>query len=351
MEQKEHSHTWLSRFRRWQEHPVEYRRSSEEHVCRNCGNTFSGHYCPTCGQKASAGTFTWQSVRQGVMDIWGLGTRSLPYSLWQLAWRPGHFVRDYISGKLQVSFPPVKMLVIVALVAQIVQFFLGKLNPSFVVVETESTEEGFLGWFERMLEVDQWAVVFLASFFIVPTWVVFRYAPRISHHTLPQNFFIQILCGTQLLVFGYLFVGAAMFLHGKEVVSSATSCYMFCVVPLVYLMDYKQLFGYGWWGTVWRLAMAILAAVSLMVGVVGLVYSCFGSAASLQEFASTIMLLAIFLFWGYFFLVLADYLNQKLWREQGLGMSVLRLLIKMAVPLLLLSVCFALFAYLRLKGR
>ncbi len=41
-----------------------------------------------------------------------MGNRSLLYSLWQLIWRPGYFISDYINGKRQVSFPPVKMLVV-----------------------------------------------------------------------------------------------------------------------------------------------------------------------------------------------------------------------------------------------
>ena len=52
-------------------------------------------------------------------------TRSLPYTLWQLLWRPGYLIRDYISGKRQVSFPPVKMLVVMALLVVLVYGLLG----------------------------------------------------------------------------------------------------------------------------------------------------------------------------------------------------------------------------------
>ena len=54
------------------------------------------------------------------MDLWGMGTRSLPYTLWQLLLRPGYLIGDYISGRRQVSFPPIKMLVFVALLVYIV---------------------------------------------------------------------------------------------------------------------------------------------------------------------------------------------------------------------------------------
>lgn len=37
-----------------------------------------------------------------------------------------------------------------------------------------------------------WATLFLQSFYILPTWLVFRYAPGYSRHTLPEGFFLQV---------------------------------------------------------------------------------------------------------------------------------------------------------------
>ena len=56
------------------------------------------------------------------MDIWGLGSRSrsILYSVWQLLLRPGYFISDYISGKRQVSFPPIRMLFILAVAYAII---------------------------------------------------------------------------------------------------------------------------------------------------------------------------------------------------------------------------------------
>ena len=104
------------RFRRWQREPIRYVEGEEAHRCSNCGFTFTGHYCPTCSQRAGVGRIGWHSVRQSVMELWGLGSRSrsVLYSGLQLLFRPGYFIGDYISGKRQVSFQPVKMLFILA---------------------------------------------------------------------------------------------------------------------------------------------------------------------------------------------------------------------------------------------
>lgn len=47
-------------------------------------------------------------------------TRSMPYSLLQPLLRPGYFIGDYITGRRQVSFPPMKMLVIMGLLVLMV---------------------------------------------------------------------------------------------------------------------------------------------------------------------------------------------------------------------------------------
>ena len=112
----------FSKFRQWQKDSTLHipQPSDERHHCHCCDSDYTGNYCPQCGQKAGDQHITWASIRTGVMDLWGMGTRSLPYTLWQLLLRPGYLIGDYISGRRQVSFPPIKMLVFVALLVYIV---------------------------------------------------------------------------------------------------------------------------------------------------------------------------------------------------------------------------------------
>ena len=83
---------------------------------------------------------------------------------------------------------------------------------------------------------------------IFPTWVMFRYSPRHSRHTLPEGFFIQVLFAT-LMVSLFLLMVPCWFIFKQITVLSV----IFVVVTLYYIIGYRQLFGYGLWGTVWRL--------------------------------------------------------------------------------------------------
>ena len=182
---------------------MRYVQGEEEHRCNNCGFTFTGHYCPTCSQRATLGRIGWHSVRQSVMDMWGLGSRSrsVLYSVWQLLFRPGYIISDYISGKRQVSFPPMKMLFILAVAYAIIFHWL---LPEFKGLgygmdyhELGFTEDDgkrilnmskpFYDWYESHFS---WSMLVLSFTAIFPTWVMFRYSPRHTRHTLPEGFFV-----------------------------------------------------------------------------------------------------------------------------------------------------------------
>jgi len=254
----------FARFREWQEHPTDFalKVSTPQH-CNCCGRTFTGNFCPYCGQKSGTGALTWRSVREGVMDLWGMGSRSLPYTLWQLLWRPGYLMHDYLVGRRQVSFPPVKMLVAIYVLLYVLSLVVSSDMFEAEDLEDTTTATGvayylnsFLNWLSAH---PQWSVLFALQFLIVPTWLIFRWAPRLPRHTLPQGFFIQVYISTQLLVVLSLINMLMLLLVPGLDEEDAMRWFSMVVVLLLLFIDYKQLFGYGWWGTSWRIIVLFLA--------------------------------------------------------------------------------------------
>ena len=254
------------RFKRWQREPMQYAQSEEEHRCCNCGFTFTGRYCPTCSQRADLGRIGWHSVRQSIMDIWGLGSRSrsVLYSIWQLLLRPGYFISDYISGRRQVSFPPMKMLFILAVAYAIIFHWL---LPDFHALgysidyhelgftvekgqDMTNVSKPFYEWYETHFS---WSMLILSFFVIFPTWVMFRYSPRHTRHTLPEGFFIQVFFA-DLQVTLFLLMLPCWFLFKQLTILSIS----YIVVTAYYIIGYMQLFGYDLWGTLWRLAFVYI---------------------------------------------------------------------------------------------
>lgn len=247
---KEKLRKYFQRFCHWQQTVPHYanRHEGEVQHCHNCDSDFSGNFCPICSQRAEVGRVGWQSIKDNIAILWGMDSRSLGYTLLQLLGRPGYLVRDYISGRRQVSFPPVKMLVIVCLFVVIFESVFHVKNDVIGLKFNVQEVDEIVAWINAQ---KSWATLFLQSFYILPTWLVFRYAPGYPRHTLPEGFFLQVYLST-LSLLTTLFIGY----WNEDLDLALWIIYMY--------ITYRQLFGYGWWGILWRLAVLLQLAVTTM---------------------------------------------------------------------------------------
>lgn len=230
--------TWFHRFRSWQKEPREWPAENlGGHRCANCGYSFIGNFCPVCGQGANEGRVDWLSLRRIVMMVWGLDSRSMLYSLWQLIWRPGYLIGEYISGHRQVSFPPVKMLFIMAIFYAVFVQLTGidqgagveQAQGQYTVLNT------VLAWLN---DHPAWSMLSITLNMVLPTWALFRFSPRNTRHTLPEGVTVQLFMSTLLLMI--------------ILVEKFTSGWLALLNPFYYYVCYRQLFGYRFWGTLWR---------------------------------------------------------------------------------------------------
>lgn len=254
---KEQLKLYFRRFRRWQRSPIRYTNHSNGEVkCQNCGTTFNGNYCLICGQKAGVGRIDWHTLRQGVMELWDIDTRSLPYTILQLLLRPGYLISDYISGRRQVSFPPVKMLFILAIVKWLVIEAKKLFDPvaesnSEGVDEAVNRSSNTLHLVFQWMDANEgWSTLLVAAMFIFPTWLLFYRSPRHTRHTLAEGFFIQAFLASIFEI--------ATILHELVPLIGV-------LIPIYYVVAYKQLFGYDVWGTTWRVTLCFVIAFGLMV--------------------------------------------------------------------------------------
>ena len=223
------------RFSHWQQaepHYVNRHQDTVQH-CHNCGTKFRDNFCPRCGQRAEVGRVGWDSIREN--DL----------------------VRDYISGHRQVSFPPVKALVLVCL---FVVLFETVFHVENVVLPIKFDVQKINAIVEWVNSQKSWATLFFQSLYILPTWLVFRFAPGYPRHTLPEGFFLQVFLSVQSLLLCFL---------------GYWNGYVETVLWMVYMyIAYRQLFGYGWWSTLWRLVAVILSQLAIVTAVFVIVIVC-----------------------------------------------------------------------------
>lgn len=85
-------------------------------TCKNCHQTFKGHYCSNCGQTAETHKlnlhYLLHDIQHGLFHF----DSGITYTTKQLFTRPGHTIREFIEGKRVKHFKPVSLLIVLATV-------------------------------------------------------------------------------------------------------------------------------------------------------------------------------------------------------------------------------------------
>ena len=248
------------RFRAWQIEPYQFERKSKKtHQCFNCGTTYDGDYCPVCGQNYEKGPIGWSSDEKSHKPLFGLfEPGSIGAFIVQILCRPGYMISDFLNGRKRVTGSPISMLYYIAAATLVVLSLTGKSGSE--LIESMDGELGLYGtclaWMSEHLD---WAVLFQALLLVFPVWVLFRFAPKHSHHKLKEGFFIQAFMTAVVLVCIML----------RALISN----WLILLVPICNFIAYRQLFGYGFWGTLWRTLLSI-GIVFYVFGVISMTCLC-----------------------------------------------------------------------------
>lgn len=245
------------RFRSWQQEPYHYSAPAEEHRCNNCGHSFKGDFCPVCGQKARIGLVSWKSVWEDFLSVWVSDSRSAFPSFLQLMGRPGYLIHDYISGKRKVCYSPVSMLFLLAiLVALATSLTSGKAEAD---LEVSGDGSQMIYWVVDAIvwlhNHPAWYFLLCTAFMLIPTRMLFRYAPRHSRHSLPEGIYIQIFMSCVMAII--------------SVISSFWDALAVFYI-IYYVIAYKQLFGFDLWGSFWRVIFCMTSALVMALLVISL---------------------------------------------------------------------------------
>ena len=296
------------RFKEWKLQPYQVAPLSEEqHDCATCGTHYQGNYCPRCGQSAKIGRYSFKNAFMLFLDVWGLGNRGMFRSIRDLLLRPGYMIRDYLNGMQMAYFPPFQMFFLLCALSLVVDTGLNiqgvnrmkqqkkeanelvygtnteqeKANKIEIKVtqqpgktttkEAEKTElaneefnriaEKGSEWMEQHMSV--FSLICLLVFSI-PLWLLFRHGPNIPDIRLSECFVAMVYVVNMLLIFGIIPSLFCFSMKGEIIYTLLTLVLM--ITPL------KQLFGFSYWGTIWRVAIAAMTLlVALILLITGLV--------------------------------------------------------------------------------
>lgn len=298
----------LRRFRQWQETPASVAPygADERHTCLNCGEDYTGFYCPRCGQSAKLRRLTFKSVMSNALDVWGMGSRSMPRALLHLVARPGYMIADYLRGHRQPYFPPFKMLFLMTMFTMIVAHYMPQKNftfmsedykneavyqsmdedPTLTEAQKENQRKNVLlilnsvdGFFQGMNDLSQKnkPIALLLSQLIstIGVFVFFRKSPRMGNLSFTEQFFGQVLIVSQMQLVSIVFM-LVMMPFGTQILITDEFTMPKWLYYLILYIDYYQLYGYNWWKTGLRcLGVSVLTfVISLTLFAVGA--ACYG---------------------------------------------------------------------------
>lgn len=267
-------------------------KEKEACTCLNCGAVFTGEYCPECGQKAATSRITVrkavQSLLAAVTSLDGRFFRTMG----NLFWRPGHLVRDYITGKRTRYVHPVSLLS--ALVAiYLFGIFLFGIEPGSVNIMNDDymaenvhsdTLTALFTQLSVMLSNKVVSSLLSAFLCLLPFALMFR-GKKIS---TPENtisagegsmklnlaeHFCALVYAACLDFTLSVILKLAEAIGMNHPIAVSLDNLLFLLVPV---LVYKQLYGVSWWSALWRgflaITMTLTALALLVILIFGITY-------------------------------------------------------------------------------
>jgi hypothetical protein len=293
-------HHRYQRFSEWKQQPHQVAPLSEvHHECATCGTHYEGNYCPRCGQSSKIGRYSFKNALLLYLDVWGLGNRGMFRTIRDLILRPGYMIRDYLRGMQMAYFPPFKLFFLLLALSVLVdsgmniqginrekqnekeseelvkQFSKDVLHleprekkpevkseiktdkpltkedkKKMAVEESERLTMSFDEWLEQHGSVVVLAGLLVFSF---PLYLLFRHSPAIPDLRFSECFVSMVYITDMFLL--YNIIPSLLCFSVKAEIIYNTLTLLLPIIPI------KQMSGYSYWSTFWRLLAAFIPFV------------------------------------------------------------------------------------------
>ena len=108
--------------------------STETCTCRNCGHTYTGNFCPRCGQTRGVYRFRLKHAPGNILRSLFRVDGKFGHTLVALLYRPGHLIRGFMQGRRAAYSMPLQTLFL------LVAFYLLAVQLVIPKVQEERTE-------------------------------------------------------------------------------------------------------------------------------------------------------------------------------------------------------------------
>ena len=142
-------------------------------TCKNCDQTYSGHFCNNCGQPADTHKLNLHFILHDIQHAFFHFDKGVLFTAKELFTRPGDSIREFIEGKRVKHFKPISLVIILATLYGVLRhlFHFSVLDKKAVSeiqgVEYESLNE----WISHHY---YWIILLSIPMFSIASYIVFR---------------------------------------------------------------------------------------------------------------------------------------------------------------------------------
>lgn len=244
----------------------------EAQDCLNCGQKLDGRYCSNCGQSIEKNRLERNdSLRSLFYAFTNVDTRFLR-SMKDLLIRPGYMIRDFLNGKRSRYLHPFELLFLLSALYYILTQLMG--------IDLATDESNLLGLkqvgekiaFGSKLKASiafinsTWQksialkiIAMLPLYIISGRWSFLKKSREMGYSwaewTILQSYLLSAVSFISII---------GLLLFGKRDLNDLFDAPILWVL-LIQIYAYKQLFGYGFWGTLRRVLTQYLRLFFLLI--------------------------------------------------------------------------------------
>ena len=239
-------------------------------ICLNCGNSYEGNFCPSCGQKAATKRLKFGEMVNNFLNSFVGGDNVFMNTSRDLVVRPGHMVRNYLLGKRVRYYNPLQMYVFMLTVYAVVSYVLGisesifddmtKLDFGNDEESKYASVEFIVTQISKLSSNKLYGTLTMSLFAVFPYRWFFRKCKieRPDGQKLALNkseqFYVQMYDSCISLILSTLMLPLSLFSEWDDVLTTT-----YHIVTITYLvLLYCQLLGIKWWKSLILNAIALV---------------------------------------------------------------------------------------------
>jgi len=180
-------------------------------ICKNCENNFSGNFCNYCGQKSTIERINFKFLINEIPNSIFQLNRGFLFTIKELFIRPGHTIREFLSGKRIRHYKPIAFLLITSTIYVVTAYLMDRntfyddMIAGYIDGVNDSNHNHDIKFLDWLSKYQAYIPLLILPIFSTSTYIAFSKSKYNYFEHLVINFYIT---GQQMVIYwilGFIF--------------------------------------------------------------------------------------------------------------------------------------------------